>query len=84
MARWREVLGPDFDVVTRVELAEEEYFPQLDPDFSERLGDFMVIARSDALLASNSDWRSSSFLGQHGSMSMGEMLIPFRVFHSGG
>ena len=83
MARWREVLGPDFDVVTRVELAAEEYFPQLDPDFSERLGDFMVIARSDALLGSTSDSRSSSFLGQHGSMSVGEMRIPFRVFHSG-
>ena len=82
-ARWRDVLGQDFDVVTRVDLADDGYFPYLDPDFSERLGDIMVIARSDALLASTSDSRSSSFLGQHGSMSVGEMHIPFRVFHSG-
>ena len=82
-ARWRNVLGQDFDVVTREELVAGGYFPYLDPDFSERLGDFMVIARSDALLASTSDSRSSSFLGQHGSMSVGEMQIPFRVFHSG-
>ena len=82
-ARWRDVLGQDFDVVTRVDLADDGYFPYLDPDFSERLGDFMVIARSDALLASTSDSRSSSFLGQHGSLSVSEMRIPFRVFHSG-
>ncbi len=83
VARWRTVLGIDFEVVTREELIRGNYFPDLDPDFTQRLGDFMVIARSDALLASNSDSRSSSLLGQHGSVSAAEMQIPFRVFHSG-
>ena len=81
--RWRNVLGQDFDVVSREELIEFGYFPDLEIDLSERVGDFMVIARSDALLASTSDSRSSSLLGQHGSISAAEMHIPFRVFHLG-
>jgi hypothetical protein len=83
IARWRSVLGTDFTVVSREELIRGRYFPDLDPDFHDRLGDFMAIATSDALLASNSDPRSSALLGQHGSLSSAEMLIPFRVFHSG-
>jgi hypothetical protein len=47
------------------------------------MGDFMVIARSDAMLSSTTDPRTSSLLGQHGSTSEAEMCIPMRVFHSG-
>jgi len=83
VARWRTVLGSDFEVLSRTELIEGHLFPDLDPDFMDRLGDFMVIARTDALLASKTDTRTSSFLGQHGSITAAEMHIPFRVFHSG-
>ena len=81
--RWQEVLGKDFSVVPRAELIQGGLFPQFDPDFLERMGDFMVIAHSDAMLSSNVDLRTSSLLGQHGSVSAAEMLIPLRVFHSG-
>jgi hypothetical protein len=81
--RWQAVLGEDFLVIPRQELIQGELFPNLDPDFYERLGDFMVVARSDSLLSSTSDSRTSSLLGQHGSVSEAEMLIPLRVFHSG-
>jgi len=81
VARWRTVLGSDFEVLSRTELIKGHLFPDLDPDFTDRLGDFMVIARTDALLASRSDTRTSSFLGQHGSITADEMQIPFRVFH---
>jgi len=81
--RWQKVLGEDFSVVPRAELIHGGLFPQFDPDFLERMGDFMVIAHSDAMLSSNVDPRTSSLLGQHGSVSAPEMLIPLRVFHSG-
>lgn len=81
--RWQAVLGNDFAIVPREQLIKGGLFPDLDPDFHQRLGDFMVIAESDALLASNSDMRTSTLLGQHGSVSAAEMQIPFRVFHSG-
>jgi hypothetical protein len=82
-SRWQKVLGKDFSVVSREELIQSGLFPNFDPDFNERLGDFMVIAQSDAMLTSNFDTRTSSLLGQHGSTSEAEMLIPFRIFHSG-
>lgn len=81
--RWQEVLGADFAVVRRDELIREGFFPHFDTDFNERLGDFMAIARTDAMLSSNVDSRTSSLLGQHGSFSEAEMVIPLRVFHSG-
>jgi predicted AlkP superfamily pyrophosphatase or phosphodiesterase len=81
--RWQEVLGVDFAVVPREDLIQGGLFPKFDLDFHERLGDFMVIARSDAMLSSNYDRRTSSLLGQHGSISEAEMLIPLRIFHSG-
>jgi hypothetical protein len=81
--RWQEVLGEDFTVVCRDDLIREGLFPNFDSDFNERLGDFMAIARSDAMLSSNVDSRTSSLLGQHGSLSEAEMVIPLRIFHSG-
>lgn len=83
VSRWQEVLGQDFSVVPREELIHGGLFPNFDPDFNERLGDFMVIANSDAMLTSNFDTRTSSLLGQHGSTSEAEMLIPLRITHSG-
>jgi hypothetical protein len=81
--RWQEVLGEDFAVIRREELIQGVLFPEFDPDLIERLGDFMVIAQSDAMLSSNCDTRTSSLLGQHGSVSEAEMVIPLRIFHSG-
>lgn len=81
--RWQAVLGEDFAVIPRQELIQGDLFLNLDPDFYERLGDFMVVARNDAILSSSSDARTSSLLGQHGSTSEAEMSIPLRVFHSG-
>lgn len=81
--RWQTVLGEDFSVIPREELIQGDLFPNFDPDFYQRLGDFMVIARNDAMLASTTDPRTSSLLGQHGSASEAEMLIPLKVFHSG-
>ena len=81
--RWQAVLGEDFSVIPREDLIQGDLFPNFDPAFYQRLGDFMVIARSDAMLSSTTDPRTSSLLGQHGSASEAEMLIPLRVFHSG-
>jgi hypothetical protein len=76
-------LGEDFTVIPRDTLIQDGYFPNFDPDFVERLGDFMVVARTDSMLTSNFDKRTSSLLGQHGSFSEAEMIIPMRIFHSG-
>lgn len=81
--RWEEVLGEDFTVIPRDTLIQDGYFPNFDSDFVERLGDFMVVARTDSMLTSNFDKRTSSLLGQHGSFSEAEMIIPMRIFHSG-
>lgn len=81
--RWQSILGKDFSVVPREELIQGKLFPNFDSDFFHRLGDFMVIARNDVMLSSTSDSRTSSLLGQHGSTSEAEMLIPLRVFHPG-
>lgn len=80
--RWQSILGEDFSVIPREELIQGDLFPDFDPDFYERLGDFMVLAGSDAMLSSTSDQRTSSLIGQHGSASEAEMFIPMRVFHS--
>jgi hypothetical protein len=82
IARWQATLGDDFTVISREDLTHGALFSDLDPDFYQRLGDFMVIAHGNAMLSSISDSRTSSLLGQHGSVSEEEMLIPLRIFHS--
>jgi len=81
--RWQARLGNDFSIVLREELVRGSLFTNLDPDFHQRLGDFMAIAQSDALLASSSDTRTSALLGQHGSVSAAEMQVPLRIFQTG-
>ena len=82
-AHWAELLGADFEVLLREQLLSAGMFPDLDPDFAGRIGDFMAISRTDASLGSVMDPRSSALLGQHGAHSEAEMRIPFRVIHSG-
>lgn len=80
--RWQSILGEDFSVIPREALVQGDLFPNFDPDFYDRLGDFMALACSDAILSSTFDQRTSSLIGQHGSASEAEMFIPMRVFHS--
>jgi len=48
------------------------------PDVQSRIGDVIVAMRGDSVLV-DPDWPQDPPLGSHGSLTEGEMFVPFRV-----
>ncbi|MEW1870717.1 nucleotide pyrophosphatase/phosphodiesterase family protein [Streptomyces caelestis] len=75
---WREVLGEQFWVASRDEAIEAGWFgPTVDARVYHRIGDVIAAARDDVLLiASEREPRESAMVGNHGSMTPAEQLVP--------
>lgn len=75
-AAWQDALGDRASVLTREEFIGTGLLGSVEPDYAQRLGDIVVLARGRTILTSRIDPLVSSLLGQHGSVSDEEMHIP--------
>ncbi|WP_405766136.1 alkaline phosphatase family protein [Streptomyces sp. NBC_00080] len=75
---WREVLGEQFWIASRDEAISAGWFgPQVDERVYARLGDVVAAARDDVLIiASEREPKESAMVGNHGSMTPAEQLVP--------
>ncbi|MGJ5752825.1 putative AlkP superfamily pyrophosphatase or phosphodiesterase [Streptomyces puniciscabiei] len=75
---WREVLGEQFWVASRDEAIAAGWFgPHVDERVYPRLGDVVAAAHDDVLIiASEREPKESALVGNHGSMTPAEQLIP--------
>ncbi|MFJ8334327.1 alkaline phosphatase family protein [Streptomyces sp. NPDC094437] len=81
---WREVLGEQFWVASRDEAIEAGWFgPRVDERVYGRLGDVVAAARDDVLIvASEREPKESAMVGNHGSMTPAEQLVPLLEIRS--
>ncbi|MEU7383242.1 MULTISPECIES: nucleotide pyrophosphatase/phosphodiesterase family protein [unclassified Streptomyces] len=75
---WREVLGEQFWVASRDEAIAAGWFgPRVDERVYARIGDVIAAAHDDVLLiASEQEPKESLMVGNHGSMTPAEQLVP--------
>ncbi|MFD5471785.1 alkaline phosphatase family protein [Streptomyces sp. NPDC127105] len=75
---WREVLGEQFWVASRDEAIAAGWFgPSVDKRVYARIGDVIAAAHDDVLLiASEQEPKESLMVGNHGSMTPAEQLVP--------
>ncbi|MET7318779.1 nucleotide pyrophosphatase/phosphodiesterase family protein [Streptomyces thermoviolaceus] len=75
---WREVLGEQFWVASREEAVAAGWFgPHIDDRVYARIGDVVAAARDDVLIiASEREPKESTMVGNHGSMTPAEQLVP--------
>lgn len=78
LAVWREVLGDRFWIAGRDEAVAAGWFgPKIDERVYGRLGDVIAAARDDVLItASQREPKESVMVGNHGSMTPAEQLVP--------
>ncbi len=77
--RWREVLGDAAWVLTRAEAVAVGLFGLLDPRHRDVVGDVVVAARGTTAVVDSRTQspQSLALVGMHGSLTPGEMLVPF-------
>lgn len=75
---WREVLGEQFWIASRDEAIAAGWFgPDVDERVYARIGDVVAAARDDVLIiASEREPKESAMVGNHGSMTPVEQLVP--------
>ena len=82
-ATWEETLGSRAWVLSREGAVDAGLFGDVDPDYAERIGDVIAVARDRTALASpRVDALVSSLRGQHGALSDEEMAVPL-ILHAG-
>jgi len=78
LAAWRGVLGTSAVVVPRDQAVAEGWFGPVAAAFAGRIGDVVVAARDGAgVIRSVAEPAISGAVGQHGSLSAREQLVPF-------
>ncbi|HEX2905096.1 MAG TPA: nucleotide pyrophosphatase/phosphodiesterase family protein [Jatrophihabitans sp.] len=75
---WLERLGPQFEVWTREQVIDAGWFgPTVSPQVRERIGDLIVLATGrGAIVRGRAEKRLSQLVGQHGSTTEDELLVP--------
>lgn len=75
---WREVLGEQFWIASRDEAIAAGWFgPRIDDRVYARIGDVVAAAHDDVLItASEREPKESAMVGNHGSMTPAEQLVP--------
>lgn len=75
---WREVLGDRFWIASRDEAVQAGWFgPHVDERVYPRIGDVVAAAYDDVLItASEREPKESLMVGNHGSMTPAEQLVP--------
>lgn len=76
--RWQELAGPSADIVLRDAAVAQGLFGEVDPEVLPRIGDVLVVARGIWAYYDDrgSDTRPQKMIGQHGSVSPEETIVP--------
>lgn len=74
--RWRDRLGESAWVHTRDEAVDLGWFGEMRPEYAERFGDVVVAMRADWAVMTRTLPRELALVGQHGSLTPAEMLVP--------
>ncbi|WP_418154397.1 alkaline phosphatase family protein [Actinoalloteichus caeruleus] len=84
LAAWRERLGDRAWIVRRDQAVEADWFgPVVADHLRPRIGDLVVAARGTlGLTRSRAESRLSGFVGQHGSLTAEEQLVPLLAFRN--
>jgi hypothetical protein len=81
LAIWREVLGERAWVASREEAIGYGWFGPPDYSVTDRIGDVVAAAAgTTAIVASHAEPRESGFIGQHGSLTSAEQLVPMLAY----
>jgi hypothetical protein len=83
-ATWGATLGRAATVVTRAEAVDRSWFGRTDDAVLPRIGDVLVAARGGAALYDSRNERGRGMIGQHGSWSDDERLVPLARFGAAG
>ncbi len=82
LATWQGVLGDAAWTVSREQAVDEGWFGPLSPHFAGRIGDVVAAARGTAgVVRSRAEPFLSGLVGQHGSLTPAEQLVPLLVAH---
>jgi hypothetical protein len=80
LATWRAVLGDDAAVVPGEQAVADGWFGPVAPSLASRIGDVVVATRGTAaVVRSEAEPDISRLVGQHGSLSTAEQLVPLKV-----
>jgi hypothetical protein len=79
LATWRAVLGADAHVVPGGQAVADGWFGPVAPSLRDRIGDVVVATRGTAaVVRSVAEPDISRCVGQHGSLTSAEQLVPLR------
>lgn len=81
--RWASELGERALVATGEQAVEQGWFGPMDERVRPRFGDVFVAMRDDWAVMTRSLPRELALVGQHGSLTRDEMLVPLLVDHPG-
>lgn len=80
LATWQGVLGDAAWTVSREQAVDEEWFGPVSAEFAGRIGDVVAAARgTSGVIRSNAEAFLSRMIGQHGSTTTAERLVPLLV-----
>ena len=79
--RWQRELADRAVVRLREEAADEGWFGPLEPRVAQQFGDVLVAMRDDWAVMTRELPRELGLVGQHGSLSAAEMVVPLLVDH---
>lgn len=79
--RWATELGERAVVITREEAFADGWFGPVDASLRNRFGDVLVALRQDWAVMSRALERELTLVGQHGSLTAHEMMVPLLVDH---
>lgn len=77
--RWRRAMGERAWVVTRDEAVEAGWFGAVDRRMADRIGDVLVVLRTDWAVMTRSSPGEFGLVGMHGSLTDAEMRVPLVV-----
>jgi hypothetical protein len=80
LVAWQETLGDAAWTVSRAQAVDEGWFGPLSPRYADRIGDVVAAARDSAgVTRSKVEPLISLMVGQHGSLTSAEQLVPLLV-----
>ncbi|HEX6360581.1 alkaline phosphatase family protein [Actinophytocola sp.] len=80
LSAWRDVLGDAAWAVSREQAVDEGWFGPLSSRYADRIGDVVVAALGTAgVIRPRAEPLLSGLIGQHGSLTSAEQLVPLLV-----
>jgi hypothetical protein len=80
LATWQSVLGDAAWTVSRDQAIDEGWFGPVTPAYADRVGDVVAASRAGyGVIRSKAEAFLSSLIGQHGSLTSAEQLVPLLV-----